>query len=344
MLTDKELIAMAEELTQTAGISGQENAAAQAAKKYLEPLGKTTVTPLGSVICQLTEGEPGAPHIMLEAHLDQIGLVVTRVEEDGFLRVSNVGGIDRRTLPAAPVVIHTRTGGHYGIVTSVPPHLAGEDDKPLKMKDFSVDTGFSGEEAKKVFAPGDAVTLESRFARMGENRITSGAMDNRISCVSVIAAAREIKSAGSSCRVTVMLSSQEEVGAAGARTGAFLLQPDMAIVVDVSFATGFGVSEQQGCKLGGGPMVGIAPILDTQMSRALLELGKKLELPCQTEVMGGCTGTDADEVACAAAGVRTALISIPLRQMHTVVETADITDVRDTARLMAEYIREVTAV
>ena len=125
-------------------------------------MGEVTRTPLGSLLCCVNEGKEGAPHLLLEAHLDQIGFIVTRVEE-GFLRFSKVGGIDARWLPATPVVIHAEKGDYPGIVTSVPPHLAGDGaDHSIKIENLLIDTGFTAETAAKLFAPGDIVTFGSR--------------------------------------------------------------------------------------------------------------------------------------------------------------------------------------
>ncbi|MEG1875732.1 MAG: M42 family peptidase, partial [Angelakisella sp.] len=136
------ITAMTERLTGVVGVAGRESAAAKVAAEYLAPLGEVTVTSLGSVLCTVCRGEPGAPHLLLEAHLDQIGLVVTYLEENGFLRIHTVGGYDRRLLPAAPVTVHADSGDYAGVISSVPPHLANKDDKPLKIEDFLVDTGF----------------------------------------------------------------------------------------------------------------------------------------------------------------------------------------------------------
>lgn len=336
----KNLLEMAKRLTAAPGVAGREGGAAAVAMEYLAPLGTVTTTPLGSLCCTVTAGEPGMPHLMLEAHLDQIGLIVSRVEDDGFLRVGNVGGFDRRLLPAAPVLIYAADGPHHGVVASVPPHLADRDEKPLKIEEFAIDTGYSGEEAKKIFAAGDILVPESRFAELAGGRVAGGALDDRIGCVAVIAAAQEIKKSGCRLRVTVMLSPQEEVGGAGARTGAFFVKPDQAIAVDVSFAEGFGAPAHKCGKLGGGTMIGIAPILESGLTKSLTALAKAQNISWQTEVMGGSTGTDADGIAVAGAGVRTALLSIPLRNMHTTVETVQLSDVMATAQLMAAYAKE----
>ncbi|MEG2088156.1 MAG: M20/M25/M40 family metallo-hydrolase [Angelakisella sp.] len=335
------ITAMTERLTGVVGVAGRESAAAKVAAEYLAPLGEVTVTSLGSVLCTVCRGEPGAPHLLLEAHLDQIGLVVTYLEENGFLRIHTVGGYDRRLLPAAPVTVHADSGDYAGVISSVPPHLAGKDDKPLKIEDFLVDTGFSTEKAKELFAPGNMITLNQRFAQLANGRIATGALDDRIGCVAVIAAAEQLHREGCRCKVTVLLASQEEVGGIGSGTAAYQVKPDMAIAVDVSFAEGFGAPEHRCGKLGEGVMIGIAPVLDNSMTDQLLAFAKKYKLPYQPEAMGGHTGTDADDLVVTANGIRTALLSIPQRNMHTTVETVDMADVMGTAELMVHFAKEV---
>ena len=339
-ITAEKITAAAKKLCKAPGPSGRECAAFAAAKELLAPLGEVTRTPLGSLLCCVNEGKEGAPHLLLEAHLDQIGFIVTRVEE-GFLRFSKVGGIDARWLPATPVVIHAEKGDYPGIITSVPPHLAGDGaDHSIKIENLLIDTGFTAETAAKLFAPGDIVTFAAKPAQLQNGRLAGPALDDRIGCVAVLAAAEEIAAEKPDCRVTVMLSSMEEVGGQGAETGGFAVMPDYAIAVDVSFGDGFGCAPEKTAPLGGGTMLGYAPILDREFTLKLKKLAETHEIPVQHEPMGGRTGTDADELAIAGQGVRTALLSIPLRSMHTVAETIDPEDVVNTARLMALAAKE----
>ena len=313
-ITTERIAAAAKKLCEATGPSGRECAAYAAAKELLSPMGEVKRTPLGSLLCCVNEGKEGAPHLLLEAHLDQIGFIVTRVEE-GFLRFSKIGGIDARWLPATPVVIHAAAGDYPGIITSVPPHLAGDgSDHSIKIENLLIDTGFTAETAAKLAGP---------------------ALDDRIGCAAVIAAAEEIAAEKPDCRVTVLLSSMEEVGGQGAETGGFTSQPDYAIAVDVSFGDGFGCAPEKTSPLGGGTMLGYAPTLNRDFTLKLKKLAETHEIPLQHEPMGGRTGTDADELATAGRGIKMALLSIPLRSMHTVAETIDPEDAANTARLMA---------
>ena len=333
-ITTERIAAAAKKLCETPGPSGRECAAYAAAKELLSPMGEVKRTPLGSLLCCVNEGKEGAPHLLLEAHLDQIGFIVTRVEE-GFLRFSKIGGIDARWLPATPVVIHAAAGDYPGIITSVPPHLAGDgSDHSIKIENLLIDTGFTAEMAAKLFAPGDIVTFAAKPVELQNKRLAGPALDDRIGCAAVIAAEKP------DCRVTVLLSSMEEVGGQGAETGGFTSQPDYAIAVDVSFGDGFGCAPEKTSPLGGGTMLGYAPTLNRDFTLKLKKLAEENNIPLQHEPMGGRTGTDADELATAGRGIKMALLSIPLRSMHTVAETIDPEDAANTARLMALAAKE----
>lgn len=327
-------------LTAAHGLSGREQDAATVAAALMEDLGEIARTPLGSLLCLLPGGSPSAPLVMLEAHLDQIGLVVTSLEE-GFLRFANCGGVDCRLLPAMAVTVHTDGGPRRGVVTSVPPHLKGEGDKPPKMEALRIDTGYDAAAAREIFAPGDVVTLDAPAIELAGGRLTGSAMDDRAGCAAVIRAAQLISQRECNCRVVVALCSMEEIGGQGASTAAFAVAPDACFAVDVSFGDGPGVPEHKCGKLGGGPMIGFSPILDRTMSRRLVALAKEQNIPYQCEVIAGGTGTDADKIVTSGQGVPTALVSIPLRNMHTPVEVVAVTDVDDTARLIAAAVCEM---
>jgi len=337
----QEIIAMTKRLCEAPGTSGREDGAAAVAAELLAPLGPTRKNPLGSVLCTVNEGEPGAPHLMLEAHLDQVGMVVTRVEKGGFLRVANVGGLDCRLLSASPVTVHAKDGRHPGVIPSTPPHLSDGKEKPLKMEEILVDTGLSEEKAKETFFPGDPITLDGEFTLLANDMMLSPCQDDRVGCVAVIAAAKMIKEKKPRCKVTVCLSAQEETSGYGAGTAAFDLAPDMAILVDVSFGDGFGVKDYECGQMNGGTEIDLAPAVSRRMFDRLREIAQEKEIPWQTHIMGGKTGTDTDIVASSGRGVRCGLLSIPLRSMHTAVETVCARDVLSTARLMAAFAQEV---
>jgi len=329
---------MLERLCAAPGISGRENAARDVIGDIIKELelGSCEETPLGSLLCHRNKGE--AP-VMLEAHLDQIGMVVTHVE-DGFLRVANCGGMDRRLLPAQRVMVHTACGPKLCVVASTPPHLKGGDDAPQKWEDILLDTGYSAEQAKEIFAPGDAVTAEAGFVKLAGERVTAPALDDRAGCAAVLWAAKLLKESDCKRPVVLAFCSFEELGGQGAATAAFATMPACCYAVDVSFALAPALAESKCGRLGKGPMVGVAPVLNRTMTQQLLDLAKANDIPTQLEVMGGSTGTDADKIVSTGRGIPSALLSIPQRNMHTPVEVVDLKDIENTARLMALAVME----
>lgn len=326
-------------LADAAGVSGAEAPAAQVAAELLSPLGQVETTPLGSVVCRINPPKEGGRHYLLDAHLDEIGMIVTYITDEGFLRVGNVGGLDRRLLMAGEVLVHTADGPLYGVICSVPPHLQGGEAKNPKVEEIAIDIGLDKEEAGRRVCFGDRVTFSIKGRALLGRAVTGKALDDRAGCAAVLRAAELLQGGRLGCGVTLVLSSQEEVGGIGARTAAFAVAPTHCITVDVSFAHTPDTPRYKCGELGKGPMIGFSPVLDQQMGRELVQIAKEQGIPYQCEVMGGATGTNADDIACSGAGVRTALLSVPQQYMHTPVEKVDLRDIEDTARLIAAYIK-----
>lgn len=319
------------------GVAGDEADAAKAGEKLLSPLGQVTHTPLGSVLCHMPPAKPGLPRVMLAAHIDQIGLIVTRITDKGFLKVAACGGPDRRTLAGARVTVHTACCKLPGVVVATPPHLSDGKTKTVKPEDMAVDIGLSAEEAREKVALGDRITLDGTLEPLFADRVCSAALDDRAGCAAIIRAAELLKET-EKAEIIVALVSQEEVGSSGAATSAFAVAPDFAFVVDVSMGMTPDEKAESCGEMGKGPMIGIAPILDRRLSRLLVDMARRAHIPWQIEVMSGPTGTDADVIVVSGKGVRTALVSIPLRFMHTPGEVVALCDVENTARLIAETV------
>ena len=321
-------------LCHAAGVGGLTDAA-DTAKALLTPLvDEVWRDTLGSVCGVRRCGKEGAPVLLLEAHLDEIGLIVTGIDDKGFLRFDKCGGVDRRALQAAPVVVWGRSACP-GVICTTPPHLAGKDKTLPEIADMAIDVGLSKEEAEAVIAPGDRVSFASNFTALTADRVTGKALDDRAGVAAVLLALEHLQNKPLCMDVLVCFAVQEELGGHGAKAAGFRLHADYAIATDVSFAHTPDARADQCGVLGEGAMLGIAPILDHTFVKRLETLAKTEDIPLQYEVMGGRTGTDADELAVAAGGVRTALLSIPLRYMHTPAEMAVTTDIEAVARLMA---------
>lgn len=323
------------------GVSGLENEAAKAGADILSELGEIQISPLGSVICTVKKPTEGMPHILLDAHIDEIGLIVSYIDEDGFIKAGACGGIDRRLLLASQVTIHCESGDIKGIICSIPPHLQPEGEKKNpKLQDIFIDVGMNMEKAKQVISLGDRITLDDTPKDMLNGYISSKSLDDRAGCATIIKAAQLLKNEKYNCGLTVVLSTMEEVGGQGSDTATYMVNPTHAIAVDVSFAHTPDAPKNQCGTMKQGPMIGFAPVLNKETSETLVKVAKKNNIPFQYEAMGGKTGTNADDIAITRGGICTGLISIPQKYMHTPIEVVAVEDMENTAKLIAEYIKE----
>lgn len=318
---------------------GEETDAGKAVCEELSKYARVRIDQNGNVIGEM--GNPAsAKHILLDAHLDQIGLVVTSIDEAGFLKTASCGGVDSRALIGNAVTVCGKKP-LTGIVCCTPPHLSkGGEDKVPPVEELYIDVGLSGEQARQMVAPGDRVLFAQQPRPLLGDKVTAPALDNRAGVACLIRCAQLLAQEELPCRVTILCSAQEETGCAGALTGSFALEPDEAVIVDVSFGTQPGVALEKSGRLGEGPMIGIAASLSKPVCDRLIQLAKENDIPYQLEVMGGSTGTNADVIGVSRKGVRCGIASIPLRNMHTPVEVIDLRDVEQTARLLACYVRK----
>jgi len=325
-------------LCEANGASGNETPAADLALSMLKKYCSDAEIVNGNVIGSFGKHKEGLPEIVLDAHIDQVGFIVTHITDEGFIKVGNLGGIDRRLLPAQPVTVHGKND-IKGVICSVPPHLISGENGVLSIDEVSVDTGYSKEELEKIVSPGDSITFDVRCRQLAGHCITGGALDDRCGVAAILYALELIGNSETAYNVSVIFSTQEELGERGAKIGAFRLDPDYAIAVDVSFAYAVGEDEQKCGKLGKGPMIGISPCLDRKMSFDIIATAEKNDIPYQREVMSGMTSTNADRYSVNREGAKASTVSIPLRNMHTPVEVIDLRDVDYTARLIAEFIK-----
>lgn len=326
------------DLCNTPGTPGDEKAVFAVAEEALSFCTAVESDPLCGVHGFM--GKKDAPvQLLFDAHIDQIGMVVTEIDSDGFLHLTTVGGIDRRTMPGAQVSVY---GNEVltGIVCVLPPHISGGDDKISPVQEQAVDIGMTKEEAEKVVSIGDRVILTNPVAPLLGNRVAGTALDDRAGCAAIIRAAELLKDKEIDCGLHIVCSTQEEVGGYGAKLYAYRLAPTHAIAVDVSFAKQAGCDQPGMGELGKGPMIGFASILDRDMSKKLIAIAKEKNIPYQVEAMGGYTGTNCDSIVTERQGVKCGLISIPQRNMHTPSEICDVADIENIAQLMAAYVLE----
>ncbi|MGN0463701.1 MAG: M20/M25/M40 family metallo-hydrolase [Acutalibacteraceae bacterium] len=323
-------------LADAAGVSGDERAACECACQILGQSADVHIDRMNNVIGRI---EGRGKRFLLDAHIDRIGLIVRGVNEKGFVLFDKCGGVDPRTLIGSEVEIFGKEK-LFGVICSVPPHLAGDDDKLPEITKMAIDIGFGKEEAEKLVFPGDRIIIRNKQNQLLGKRISSAALDDRAGVAVLIKAVEILKKEGFTADLTLMFSSQEEVGGRGAKTGSFANQADEAIVVDVTFATQPDVGKEEGGELGKGPLIGFSPVLDREMSLALVDTAKEHGIPYDCEVMGRSTGTNADEISVSAGGIKTATVSVPLRNMHTAAEVIDTDDIENSAKLIACYILE----
>lgn len=337
-----ELTAILEQLTASVGVSGSEVGVAQTAENLLLPLCDKVEQIHGNVIGTLGQRAAGKPHVLLDAHMDQVGFLVTAITDEGFVRVGNAGGLDFRLMPAQRVMLHG-TKKVPGVICCVPPHLQNGEERVLSVTELAIDTGYTKEQLTQWIKPGDIVSFDTPFHTLQNGRVTGASLDDRCGMAAILLALEAVWGETLPCSVSVLFSTQEEVGERGAKIGSYSIQPDIALAVDVTFALGHGDTPAKCGKLGGGPMIGISPSLSPTVSDGLIAAAEAGKISWQPEVMSGLTGTNADQFSITRGGVLAGTVSIPLRYMHTPSELIQLSDVEQTGQLLAAYLRRCTA-
>lgn len=338
-----ETLELLKTLTEVHGVSGVEDQALATASDLVKDLGEVSITPLKSLICKVKTADPSKPHIMLNAHIDEIGMIATGIDKHGFVKIARVGGIDRRMILSTPVIAHSEAGDFHGVVGCTPPHLAKGERKNPTLDEVYIDFGFdSKEEAEQNIPLGTIISFESKLTELKNGFVAGKSMDDRCCCVSMIQACRMLKEMDTDCSITLMLSSMEETGGEGAQTATFGLNPTHAIVMDVTFASAPDMPKDKYPGLGEGPTITCGGAKDQQMFRQMLETAKKYNIPYTFEASGGngVSGTDAAGVVNRRSGVRTAIIGMPLRNMHTPIEVVSLADLDHAAELVAHFVAD----
>lgn len=284
--------------------------------------------------------------VMLAAHMDEIGLMVTGMEE-GFLRVAPVGGVDERLLPAQPVTVHGSVNGEHalkGVVARVPPHLLPDHERgrAVPTEKLFVDVGLPPRQVEKRVRVGDLVSFRQEALELKGGLLTGKALDNRASVAAVAVCLELLSGMRHNWDVYAVATAQEEVGLKGALTSAFGVNPDIAIAIDVTWADQPSAPEDQTFPMGKGPTIAIGPNFHPALYEALVDTAKDQEIPYHVEPVPGNSGTDAWAIQVSREGVPTALLSIPERYMHSPVEVIAVKDVERTGRLLAHFIAGLT--
>jgi putative aminopeptidase FrvX len=337
-------------LSETPGPSGLEKQVAEVIQDSWKPLvDEIDLDRVGSLVA-IKKGQGTNPRsrILLAAHMDEIGLMVKQVlslndseDSSGFLRITGVGGVDRRHLFGQTVVVHSSAGPELiGILGSLPAWKLPENkrNKPFDFDDLVVDTGKKYGELKKLVSVGDFVSFRQPLRKLLNSRAAGKALDNRTSVASITFCLEKLSRRSHDWDVIAVATAQEETKLLGAFTSAYELNPDLAIALDVTFGKGPGASDDRTFAIGDGPTLGLGPNFHPGVHKALKETADSLEMKVHTEPDSGSGGTDAFGLQIARSGIPTGLISIPLRYMHTMVESVALVDVERAGRLLAEFI------
>jgi putative aminopeptidase FrvX len=337
-----------ENLLTAVGPSGRESSPAHVWREWCsEFAAEVGGDQMGSSFARVP-GTGGGPTLIVVGHIDEIGLDVTHIDDEGYLRFGQVGGWDALVLVGQRVRLMTREGPIHGVIGRKPIHLLKDDDrkKAPELKDLHIDIGAKdAEDAANLVRIGDVAVIDADPMQMPNRRLVSRALDNRVGCYVAAEAARMVAKAGGAPGDFVALAvAQEETTLAGARTSAFALQPDLAIAVDVTFATdqpGIELGPITKHPLGSGPVVGRGTSLHPKIFDLLYETGERNEIPFTVESIGRTTGTDADAIFASRGGVPTGLVSVPIRYMHSPVEMVQLADIDATAKLIASFAQRL---
>jgi endoglucanase len=333
-------------LLTTPGPSGHEARAAEVWRAAAAEFAEVSTDAMGSAVARVP-GRGEGPTVAIVGHIDEIGLVVTHVEDSGQVAFSTIGGYNPDVLIGQRVVLLVPGGDVPGVIQRrrVPPEEL-RDRKPARISDLHVDLGArDGDEARGLVRVGDVGVLVAEPLELANGRWASKAMDNRLGAYVTLEAARRLAEAGGAAGdVLAVATVQEEIGSYGARAGAWSLAPDLAIAVDITPASDVpGGNPREGGKveLGGGPVLDMGPTLNRPLIDLLLAVAAEQQIPVSFEVSTRLTHTDADEIHLSRAGVPTALVSVPLRYTHSPVELMQLSDVEQSISLLVETVRRI---
>ena len=322
--------------------SGFEEKAFSRIKELLSPyVDEIKTDALGNLIAVKKCGKSSAKRLMFNAHMDEIGMIITGIEK-GFLRFSNIGGIDPRMLPAREIKILTDPP-IFGVIDTMPPHALSNDemDKAIDAKKLFIDVGLSDDDAKKRIPLGTAAVFAGGVDELNESVICGKALDDR-ACVSiVIKIMEELVEKDLNVDVYCLISTQEEVGSRGAISGTYGIDPDYAVAIDVTHAATPDSKKGETLDMRKGAAIGVGPNMNRNITNALIALAEEKNIPHQLEVMSGSSGTDGWVIQVCREGVSTAVVSLPIKYMHSPVETMDISDAEAIVSLLREFTLEL---
>jgi endoglucanase len=335
------------QLSETVGITSCESPVREVLSQTWEPfvdemrqdkMGSLIALKRGSGLDGASELGSSCPKLMIAAHMDEIGLRVTGIDK-GFLRITRVGGLDRRVLLGTEVMVHGKND-LPGLVATRPPHVLPQEarKKAVPWDEIFVDVGLPPQRVEKLVSVGDLISIRRELTELANRRVAGKAIDNRVSLVILTLALEQLAGMRHVWDVLAVATVQEEIGLRGATAAAYGVAPDLGIALDVTFGKQPGVSDVDGSALGDGPVILVGANFHPGVVARLKDVAKGHEIPCQVEPAPGRLGTDAWAIQIAREGVPTGLICVPVRYMHQPVETLDVQDVERAGRLLAAFV------
>jgi putative aminopeptidase FrvX len=339
--------ALLHDLLTAPGPSGYEQGPAAVWRAAAEAFANVEADVMGSQVARVA-GTGGGPRLALVGHIDEIGLIVTHLSDEGFVHFVGVGGWDAQILVGQRVELQTAAGPVPGVIGRKPIHLLREEDrkKPVEIRDLHIDVGAKdGEEARELVRIGDVAVIAGNPVELPNGRLVSRSLDNRLGAYVALEAARLVaKGGGAPGEVVAVAAVQEETSFAGSRTSAYTLGPRVAIAVDVTHATDAPGVEQRELgrgPLGAGVVISRGSTLHPRVFELLREAADAEGIPYEVQASARSTGTDADAIHITGRGIPTGVVSIPLRYMHSPVELVQLSDVDACARLLAAFAQRL---
>lgn len=335
-------------LTETPGPSGGEQPVGETIARLWQPLTNTIdIDRVGNVMAtksgtKTVQSHNKRPSLLLAAHADELGLMVAEIvghQDQGFLRLTELGGVDWRQLFGQIVVIHGRKP-LPAVLGGLPDHMLPEKDRNQAYNNETLvaDPGLPLEVLRDLVSIGDFISFRQPLRKLLNGRVSGKSLDNRVSVAALTICLEQLQTREHYWDIIVVATSQEETRYLGGYTSAYQKQPDVAVAIDVTHARGPGTNDSELSELGSGPVLGFGANVHPEIYRALKDTAKALEMTVTTEPHAFGSGTDAYAMQVTGAGIPTGLVSIPLRYMHTMVETVDMKDVERVGRLLAEFI------
>ncbi len=329
----------------TSGLSGFEAPIREQISAAWRPLvNEMSVSNLGSLhgLCYGQADQP-RPRLLLSAHMDAIGLMVSGITT-GFLNFTQIGGVDTRILPGQPVTVHGRRD-LPAVIAQPPARLLPPEsgDNPVKMENLWIDTGLLPEEVAGLVRVGDRISFSQSPIELGTDLLSGHSLDNRASVAALTICLEELQNRSHAWDVWAVASVQEETVLGGAQTSPFLIRPDLAVVIDVTFGKSPVSNDYKTHPVGKGVVLGWGPNIHPGLYETFKDLAEKLEIPNEMEPMSRHSGTDAIGIQVVAEGIPCMVLGIPLRYMHTPVEVVSLKDIQRVGRLLAEFIVRLDA-